>query len=53
QNLPGIILDENTALPRILDIAHAIPGESQLQLTQSFIVQSAHKLPGTQLSPSR
>jgi cyclic beta-1,2-glucan synthetase len=42
QNLPSIILDENTALPRILDIAHAILGESQLQLTQSFIVQSIH-----------
>ncbi|MFT7212775.1 MAG: cyclic beta-1,2-glucan synthetase, partial [Granulosicoccus sp.] len=43
QSLPSNILDENTALPRVLDIAHAILSDSQLQLTQSFIVQSTDR----------
>ena len=39
QELPGFLQDDKRKIPRILDIAHAILMDTQLQMTRSVIVQ--------------
>ena len=42
QELPGIFVDDNNIIPRVLDLAHAIVTDSQLQITRSVIVRIAN-----------